>query len=171
MQFEQSSPSQLINRPHTWALIALILFGRFNATTVTKGREWYDIDTYENWASNGCGGIVDDVHGVVVRYLCNNVGNLSEMVVLYPTHTKHAARGLEKRHDVRITLIFSRIISFMLFTVLLSLMYYFRRISDSRFTWIHDLKNSWLNLLGLCHFPLNGMYRRMDWRIHSGWAG
>jgi len=32
-----------------------------------------------------------------------------------------AARGL-KKHHVRITLIFSRIISFMLFTVLLSLM-------------------------------------------------
>lgn len=59
MQFgQQPSPSQLINRTHTWALIALILFGRFNATTVTKGNEWYDIDTCENWASNGCGGIV-----------------------------------------------------------------------------------------------------------------
>jgi len=36
--------------------------------------------------------------------------------------------------------IFARIISLMLFTVLLSLMYFFRRISDSRFTWIHDFK-------------------------------
>ena len=45
-----------------------------------------------------------------------------------------AARGLEE-HDVRITLIFSRIISFMSFTVLLSHnMYFFRRISDSQFT-------------------------------------
>jgi hypothetical protein len=35
---------------------------------------------------------------------------------------------------VRITLIFSRIISFMSFTVLLSHMYFFRRISDSQFT-------------------------------------
>jgi hypothetical protein len=43
-----------------------------------------------------------------------------------------AARGLEEH--VRITLIFSRIISFMLFTVLLSHMYFFRRISDSQFT-------------------------------------
>ena len=42
-----------------------------------------------------------------------------------------AARGLEEH--VRITLIFSRIISFMLFTVLLSHLYFFRRISDSQF--------------------------------------
>ncbi len=42
-----------------------------------------------------------------------------------------AARGLEEH--VRITLIFSRIISFMIFTVLLSHMYFFRRISDSQF--------------------------------------
>jgi hypothetical protein len=34
-----------------------------------------------------------------------------------------AARGLEE-HNMRITLIFARIISFMLFTVLLSLMYF-----------------------------------------------
>ena len=39
------------------------------------------------------------------------------------------------------TLIFSRIISFMLFTVLLSHLYFFRRISDSQFTsWIHDFE-------------------------------
>ncbi len=43
-----------------------------------------------------------------------------------------AARELEEH--VQITLIFSRIISFMLFTVLLSHMYFFRRISDSQFT-------------------------------------
>jgi hypothetical protein len=43
-----------------------------------------------------------------------------------------AARGLEEH--VRITLIFLRIISFMLITVLLSHMYFFRRISDSQFT-------------------------------------
>jgi hypothetical protein len=47
-------------------------------------------------------------------------------------HNTLAARGLEEH--VRITLIFSRIISFMLFTVLLSHVYFFRRISDSQFT-------------------------------------
>jgi hypothetical protein len=41
--------------------------------------------------------------------------------------------GWRKIH-VRISLIFSRIISFMLFTVLLSHMYFFRRISESQFT-------------------------------------
>ncbi len=54
------------------------------------------------------------------------------------------ARGLEE-HIMRITVIFARIIGFMLFTVVLSRMYdtLFRRISYLR------------NLLGLCHFPLN----------------
>ena len=43
--------------------------------------------------------------------------------------------------NMRITLIFWRIISFMLFTVLLSHMYFFQRISDSQFTsWIHDFE-------------------------------
>ena len=55
---------------------------------------------------------------VVFRWFCWRMG-----------HTKTlAARGLEEH--VRITLIFSRIISFMSFTVLLSHMYFFRRISD-----------------------------------------
>ena len=39
----------------------------------------------------------------------------------------------------------------MLFIVLVSLVYFFQRISDSRFMF---LKNNLLNLLGLCHFPL-----------------
>ena len=47
---------------------------------------------------------------------------------------------------------FSRIISFMLFTVLLSHMCFFEEFL------IHNsliLKNNWPNLLGLRHFPLN----------------
>ena len=71
---------------------------------------------------------------------------------LFPTRTNTlAARGLEER-VLRVSLIFGIIVSFMLFIVLLSLMYFFRRISDSRFM---ILKNSFLNLLGLCRFPLN----------------
>jgi magnesium-transporting ATPase (P-type) len=64
-----------------------------------------------------------------------------------------AARGLEE-HIMRVPLIFAIIVSFMLFIVLLSLMlmYFFRRISDSRLMF---LKNNLPNLLGLCHFPLN----------------
>jgi len=35
--------------------------------------------------------------------------------------------------------------------------YLFRRISDSRFTWIHDFEEFFLteSVVGLCHFPLN----------------
>jgi hypothetical protein len=55
-----------------------------------------------------------------------------------------------------ITLIFSRIISVMFFTVLLLLMYF---ISKSFWLSIHVdswfLKNDWPNLLGLCLFLLN----------------
>jgi hypothetical protein len=46
-----------------------------------------------------------------------------------------AARGLEE-HDVRVSLIFAIIVSFMLFTVFTLA----RRISDSRFMWIHDFE-------------------------------
>jgi len=56
-----------------------------------------------------------------------------------PLHDRLAVRGLEEH--VRITLIIPRIISFILFTVLLSHMYFFRRLSDSQFmSWIHDLE-------------------------------
>jgi len=50
-----------------------------------------------------------------------------------------AARGLEEH--VRVSLIFTIIVSFMLFTV--SLVYYtslFRIIFDSRFMWVHDFE-------------------------------
>ena len=64
-----------------------------------------------------------------------------------------AARGLEEQYIMRVSLIFVIIVSFMLFIVLLlSLMYFFQRHSDSRFM---ILKNNLPNLLGLCHFPLN----------------
>ncbi len=65
-----------------------------------------------------------------------------------------AARGLEEH--MWITLIFARIISFILFTVLLSLMYF---ILENVWFSIHIdswfLKNDWPNLLGVCLFPLN----------------
>ncbi len=48
------------------------------------------------------------------------------------------SRNLLEEH-VQITLIFLRIISFMLFTVLLLHMYFFWRISDSQFmSWIFE---------------------------------
>jgi hypothetical protein len=144
MQFEQSSPSQLINRPHTWALIALILSGRFNATTVTKGREWYDIDTYENWASNGCGGIVDDVNGVVVRYLRKQRGEPEwdgGMVLIQHTNTRCAWAGWRNIMMCKLPWFFRESsVSCYLLCYSRALGTFFWRISDSRFTWIHDFK-------------------------------
>jgi len=61
------------------------------------------------------------------------------------------ARGLEEH--VRVSLIFVIIDSFMLFTVLILLSFMYFLIHDSRGLMI--LKNNWLNLVGLCHFPLN----------------
>ena len=31
----------------------------------------------------------------------------------------------------------------------------FQRISDSRFTWIHDFEENLTESVGLCYFPLN----------------
>ena len=53
---------------------------------------------------------------------------------------------------MRVSLIFVIIVRFMLFIVILSLMYFFQRISDLRFM---IFNNNLPNLLGLCHFPLN----------------
>ncbi len=50
-----------------------------------------------------------------------------------------------------ITLIFERIISFMFFTMLILLMYFFQRMFASRFM------SNWPNLLGLCH-PFSAEY-------------
>ena len=64
-----------------------------------------------------------------------------------------AARGLEEHNIMQVSLIFVIIVSFMLFIVLLlSLMYFFWRHSDSRFM---ILKNNLPDLLSLYHFPLN----------------
>jgi hypothetical protein len=58
--------------------------------------------------------------------------------IQYPFFTL-AVRGLEEH--VRVSLIFTIIVSFMLFTVFtLVLCTLFQRISDSRFTWIHDFE-------------------------------
>ena len=55
-----------------------------------------------------------------------------------------AAGGLEE-HIMRVSLIFAIIVSFLLFTVLGNL---FQRISDSRFTWIHDFEENLTKLPG-----------------------
>ena len=68
---------------------------------------------------------------------------------------------------MRVSLIFAIIVSFMLL---------FRRISDSRFTWIHDFEENWTESVGpvlfsaeylICRHVLT--YRRKDGLSH-GWT-
>ena len=54
--------------------------------------------------------------------------------------------GLEEHIIMQVSLIFAIICQFYVFIVLLSLVYFFRRISDSEFTF---LKNNSPNLLGI----------------------
>ena len=52
---------------------------------------------------------------------------------------------------MRVSLIFAIIVSFMLFTVFtLGLCTLFQRISDSRFTWIHDFEENLTESVGPC---------------------
>jgi len=78
-------------------------------------------------------------------YTILSLSHPGTLAVSYPPVSTVAARGLDWRNLVRVSLIFAIIISFMLFTVfpLVYLLYFlFRRISDSRFMWIHDLTES-----------------------------
>jgi hypothetical protein len=60
---------------------------------------------------------------------------------------------------VRVSLIFAIIVSFMLL---------FRRISDSRFTWIHDFEENWTESVGPVLFSAEYLicrHVRMDGRM------
>jgi hypothetical protein len=101
----------------------------------------------------GRGCVHEECIGVAIAYL--RYYRFSPKIYCY-VHNTLAARGLEE-HDVRITLIFSRIISFMSFKLCYSrICTFFEEFlihnSHRRFM---ILKNNWPNLLGLCHFPLN----------------
>jgi len=82
--------------------------------------------------------------------------------------TMHSLR-VGWRNLVRVSLIFALIVSFMLL---------FRRISDTRFTWIHDFEENWTESVGpvlfsaeylICrHVRKDG---RTDGEINLGGAG
>ncbi len=64
---------------------------------------------------------------------------------------------------MQVSLIFVIIISFMSCTL-------FRRISDSRFTWIHDFEENLTESDGPVPF-LPNLQVCMDGQINPGWAG
>ena len=83
-------------------------------------------------------------------------------------------------HDVRITYTFFFENHQLLFAVLLSHMYFFRRISDSQFTsWIHEFEEEELTEpIGPVPFSAEYLICRyvqtdgwMDGRFNPGWAG
>ena len=72
-----------------------------------------------------------------------------------------AARGLEEH--VQITLIFRESSFHVIYCVTLAFMYFFWRISDSRFSWIHDFKELLTKSIGPVPFSAEYLICRDVW--------